>query len=140
MIKLLLILGLAFISANTYAKDLLTVESTKNKCAQGAQLFGENQVKDSFYALAKYWPLPQAEIDNLVYQTNSQLGMVASRFGDILGSDYIKSEVAGDSFVKHTFTIKFEKHAIRYLCVFYKPKNKWLVNSIKWDDTIDLIF
>ena len=123
-----------------FGQSLKTIKATQEKCAEGAKYFAQNKIKESFSVLKEYWPMPEEEINDLIYKTETQLAMVSSRFGKILSSDYIKSETAGDSFTRHTFTIKFEKHAVRYLCVFYKPKDIWLVNSITWDDDIDLLF
>ena len=84
--------------------------------------------------------MPAAELDNLAYQTRSQLNMVSSRFGKSIGIDYIRTQKAGQSFLKHTYIVKYEKHALRYMCIFYKPNDSWLVNSVVWDDETSSLF
>lgn len=66
--------------------------------------------------------------------------MIANRFGDIIGVDFVGTKTAGSSFIQYTYIAKFEKHAIRYVCIFYRPKDYWLVNSVYWDDKIQLLF
>jgi len=138
--KYIAIVLLLTVSQLSFAEELKTVDDTKNKCSKAAIKFGEGNIKESFNLLAPYWPIPKQEINNLIYQTETQLKTVETRFGSILGSDFTRTETAGDSFAKHTYVIKFEKHAIRYICVFYKPKTEWLVNTVKWDDSIELLF
>ena len=125
-------------SAN--AASITDIKETKNICQNAAEIFGRGNAEASFETLKPYWPLPKEEIENLSYQTASQLKMVSSRFGKILGADFVSTQTVGNSFVRHTYLIKFEKHAIRYMCTFYKPKNKWLVNAVVWDDKIAPLF
>lgn len=121
-------------------KTITSIEGTKQLCQKAADAFGAGNPKQSMELLKPYWPLAAEEIDNLAYQTESQLKMVASRFGAILGADYVGTKVAGDSFVQHTYIGKFEKHAVRYICVFYKPKEEWVVNAVHWDDQTSALF
>ena len=139
MNKALSIFTLLFCTS-AFAEGLPTLEATKDVCQQAADTFGSGKAKESFEVLKPYWPLPVQEIDTLAYQTESQLDMLTSRFGKIIGSDYVDTKVAGTSFVKHTFIAKFEKNAIRYVCLFYKPKNEWVVNAILWDDQTLALF
>lgn len=41
---------------------------------------------------------------------------------------------AGNSLIRHVFLIKHERHALEFSCVFYKPKDRWMANTILWDD------
>lgn len=138
--KMMLLLGLMAISIIASAKSLKTIKDTKSLCNSAADAFGKGDVKKAFGILEPYWILPKEELKNLTYQTESQLKMVGTRFGASLGHDYIRSEEAGASFVKHTFVGKFEKHAVRYMCIFYKPKDHWVVNSVYWDDNTPALF
>lgn len=90
--------------------------------------------------MAASWPLPKPEIQAASYQSKSQMDMVQSRFGAALGVEEIKSVEVGESFVGHLFAIKYENHAMRFTCRFYKPRDKWLVNSFNWDDQPMLSF
>ena len=113
---------------------LTNIEATKQMCAQAAAKFASAEPENAYTALVPYWPLAKEEIQNLGYQTKTQLGMVGDRFGAPIGAEHVKTTLAGQSLVKHVFLIKHEKHAMRFSCVFYKPKNEWLVNAVVWDD------
>lgn len=128
------------ISFSATAEPIKNIEGTKQLCQKAADAFGAGDPKKSMKILKPHWPLPVEEIDNLAYQTESQLKMVSSRFGTILGADFVATKVAGNSFVQHTYIGKFEKHAVRYICVFYKPKEEWVVNAVYWDDKTPALF
>lgn len=128
------------LSISATAEPIKSIDGTKQLCQKAADAFGSGNPKKSMEILKPHWPLPIEEIDNLAYQTESQLKMVSSRFGSILGSDFVGTKVAGNSFVQHTYIGKFEKHAVRYICVFYKPKEEWVVNAVYWDDQTPALF
>lgn len=131
---------LSFLALSATADSIKTIEETKVLCQQAADLFGAGKPKQSMEILKPYWPLPVEEIDNLAYQTESQMKMASTRFGSVLGADFVSTKVAGSSFVQHTYIGKFEKHAVRYICLFYKPKDSWVVNAVYWDDQTPLLF
>jgi len=75
-------------------------------------------VTTAFSSLKPHWPVSPAELDKLSYKTKIQLGKASKRFGNPIGTDFIKSQKAGDSFLKHTYIVKYERTSIRYICVF----------------------
>ena len=92
-------------------------------------------------AIAKaYWPLPPVEIDGLANQINTQWSIVNQRFGEPTGIEFIREERLGKSFVKYYYLHKFENHAIYWKFVFYKPVDKWKINSIVFEDNLDFLF
>ena len=122
------------VSGAASADTATTVEKTQALCSAAAALFASGQHDRAYESLLPYWPLPKEEIQNLGYQTKTQLGMVGDRFGKPLGAEHVETIAAGDSLVRHVFLIKHERHALKFSCVFYKPKESWLVNAILWDD------
>lgn len=134
------IIGFLILSFNLNAETLKTTDENKSLCRDAVESFSKNKVEESFNILQPYWPLPKQELDNLSYQTKTQLATVSGRFGNSIGSDFIKTQEAGSSFIQHTYAIKFEKHALRFVCLFYKPKKDWVVNAVHWDDQTSLFF
>ena len=43
----------------------------------------------------------------------------------------------GGSFVRRVYVQKYEKHAIAWVFTFYRPGEKWLVNSVRFTDQLD---
>ena len=125
---------------NIFANNLITISDTKDICKNSLYSIQKGKVNKAFNDVKKFWPLPPAEIDNVAYQTKVQLDMVSKRFGNAIGIDFIRTKEAGKSFLEHTYILKYENTSIRYICTFYKPSDKWLINSIRWDDKTSLLF
>jgi hypothetical protein len=125
-----------FISCTVSAESATTVEKTQEICRAAAALFASGHYDQAYESMVPYWPLPKEELQSLGYQSKAQLEMLGQRFGKSIGAEYTETIKAGDSLVRHVFLIKHEKHALRFSCVFYKPKDSWLVNSVLWDDKI----
>lgn len=129
---------LIFLSITAYAC------AEDDKPAEISSVFMQN-VEDGEYTAAfnyasLYWPLPKPEIDALAYQTQNQLSMIAGRYGKITGTELIKTNKLGESWVRYTYLQKFENHSIAWNLVFYKPEDTWKVNAIIFNDQIHLLF
>lgn len=122
------------VSGAASAETVATVERTRDICGEAAALFASGDIDQAYGSLLPYWPLAKEEVENLAYKTRQQLEMVGSRFGQPLAGEFVQTVSAGDSLVRHVFLIKHEKHALKFSCVFYKPKDTWLVNAVQWDD------
>ena len=96
-------------------------------------------VDDVFTVLLPYWPLPESEISVLRMQTVQQRGMVSERFGQTLDIRLVDEKLVADSILRITYMEKFERHIIRWVFTYYKPRDQWIVNSIEWDDNIDAL-
>lgn len=101
---------------------------------------GQNNIEQAFDILKKYWPLSSAEVDNLKAHTIKQREVVQSRYGKPISIEYIKSSKVGDSMIQHTFIEKFEHHALKWQLSFYKPADKWIINSVYWDDKLSELY
>lgn len=139
MRSLILLLALSLSSAAS-AAPLKTTDDTNALCSSAATKLAAGQTEAAFDLLAVHWPLPAEELKGLAYQTKSQLAMVASRYGDPLGPEFVRTTLAGRSFVQHTYIVKYTNHALRLTCNFYKPKDTWIVNGVHWDDQTGKLF
>ena len=136
-------IGVLAVSASYASEEgegLTTVSETRELCATAASQVADGAFERAFGALAPHWPLPQSEIRAIVAQSESQLGQVGSRFGAPIGTEHVSTSEAGSSFVGHLYAIKYENHALRFTCRFYKPRDQWLVNSVNWDDQAFISF
>jgi hypothetical protein len=102
--------------------------------------FKLDKISEGYSVLKPYWPLPSVEIDNLINKTTTQWPMVKQRFGESLGTEFIKEERVGKSFVRYTYLHKFNNHAIRWLFILYKPKGQWVINGVSFDDNVNELF
>lgn len=100
----------------------------------------EAKYKAAFYGVKKHWPMPTEEIDNLAFQTKQQLEMAGTRFGKLIGYEFVEEKSIGESYIRYVYLQKFQNHATRWQIVFYRPETEWKVNVIVWDDKTHELF
>ena len=128
------------IAVSAYAEPLQSEKDIKKLADKFITEISKGAYKEAFNIMKPYWPIPEAEIDNLAYQTESQLKMAADRFGKLIGSEYIESNRIGVSYIRFIYIQKFANHATRWMIVFYRPMKHWKVNSVVWDDKPQQLF
>lgn len=69
-------------------------DQTKPICMEAAQHFAAGNYDLAYQRLLPHWPLPKEEVQNLGYQTKTQLKMVGERFGASLGAEYVATLAA----------------------------------------------
>ena len=138
--RIALALLLLCIPIAAVADGLSSIANARAVADATMEKFGLEEFERGYESLKPYWPLPIVEIDNLSNQTRTQWPLVQQRFGKSLGTEFIKEEKVGEAFVRFTYIQKFERHAVRWLFVFYKPKSEWLINGVTFDDQIGRLF
>jgi hypothetical protein len=123
-----------------FAADFANLGEARKVADKAVALFQQEKIVAGYGSLKSYWPLPGVEIDNLASQTNTQWPMVKGRFGASLSTEFVKECKVGDSVARFVYLQKFQNHAIRWMFTFYKPKDKWLVNTVSFDDNIGALF
>ena len=126
--------------AQQEADRLSSEERTKTICEVAAKHFAQLKSKDAFARLAPYWPIAGDELQALSNDAQAQLELFERRFGKPLGAEWVNTQTAGKSLLRHNYLVKFENHAVRLQCVFYKPKDWWMVSAFLWDDQLDRLF
>jgi hypothetical protein len=121
------------------AVALKSIDECKALCESFIQLLDRSKFDEAFLILKPYWPLPENEIATLQMQTVTQLNTIAPRFGEIVGSEFVSKKVVNDFIVRFNYVQKRQNHIIRWDFVFYKPKDSWLINSVRFDDSIDAL-
>lgn len=127
-------------SATVFADDLKNEAATlalSDRMMETAMTQSPDAV---FSQLKPYWPLDPAEIDGLASNAKLQWQLVESRFGKPLGYELVSTERIGQSFVRYVYLQKFERHGLRWMFSFYRPKDIWLTNSFKFDDQLDYLY
>ena len=87
-----------------------------------------------------YLIIPLSEFDVMKNQLSLQAPMIEQRFGATLGVELADVQEVGESLMRVMYIQKFEKHLMRWRFYFYKPKEGWVLNTFKTDDSIQLMF
>ena len=90
--------------------------------------------------LRPHMPLPKHEIDGLIYQINQQAPTIQERFGAPTGSELVCDQQVGSALKRITYLQKYENHAILWFFDFYRPKDKWIVNTFSFHDRWQELF
>ncbi|MBI3135621.1 MAG: hypothetical protein HYZ14_13165 [Bacteroidetes bacterium] len=138
MKKFILLFALLTAAFTSQAKTMETVEETEALSVQVTTMFKDQLFHEAFGLLAKYWPIPQNEIDLLEEKTIKAFNMVKDRYGDVI--DYVrvrKEVIAGDLATRETYLLRFENIALRLIFTYYRNDKGWIVNAFKWDDSFD---
>lgn len=139
---LLIIVFIFSISFNIVAEEIgfEKQEQTKEFCNRFLTFMVQEETDKAFDLVENEWPFSISEIQSLESSTIKQLDSVKGRYGKILGYELIKEEKIKDTFIKYTYVMKYEKHIIRWKYIFYKPEEKWILNSFNFDDSINKLF
>jgi hypothetical protein len=100
----------------------------------------KGQIEEAFVLIGSQWPFPVAELKQAQEQAEKNQVFVEERFGQPCGYRLVKEEVVPEVCLRYTYVIKYEKHLVRWQFVFYKAKDRWQLNSFKWDDSIEALF
>jgi hypothetical protein len=122
------------------AKTIPDAPSTKALTDSVMTLVSKGNLDSSYALLSGYWAPPAADFKKLVDASAQQRGQMAIRYGKTIGSEFLKTEVLGQSFIRHIYLEKFETHAVRWIFTFYKPRDAWVLNAVLWDDQIYALF
>ncbi|TDX46338.1 phage tail protein [Orenia marismortui] len=142
--KVVLIVLLIILSCTTvtFAKNIGfdKEQGMRSYCDSIMEYLAKDEVQKAFDLLEGQWIFSATEIQNVELQTIKQLDLVKGRFGDVLGYKFIEKEIVAEILCKYTYVVKYENHIIRWIFIFYKAEDKWLLNSFKFDDSIEKLF
>ena len=122
------------------AKDLSSTSDTKAIADKMVNHFIKKEFTEGMTVAKPYWPLPEVELDNLIKKIEMQWPIIDKRFGQAVGSELVKEQNIGDSFIRYYYLHKFQKHSIYWKITFYKPENKWVVNGVSFKDNLDILY
>ena len=135
-----IIISTLFTSISFAQKKIL--KNTKSITEQAENVMSALDKLDfevAFSELKKNWHLPENELDQLESLTIKQFNSVSDRFGKTKGYEFITDLKINDFLLRKVYILKFKRHMIRVLFTYYNSGEGWIINSFKWDDTIDTL-
>ena len=105
-------------------------------CSSVLQYIVQEDFESGFDLLAKRSIHPKSLMDKQRDLTKRQISLLAPRFGKAIGYELVNIATPCGSIMKYTYIVKHERHALRWRFTFYKPKEKWILNTFRWDDKI----
>ncbi len=96
--------------------------------------------KEAFTQIRPYFPVSQARVDKIESETTEQLGMAELQFGKALDHSFVSADQVQGTVLRFRFLQRFDRDAIFWEFVFYRPQNVWLINALGFDDEIRDLF
>jgi hypothetical protein len=93
------------------------------------------EIDKAYEAFLEGSSIDAKQVELLRQKTKSGLPL----YGTILGRELIREESFGTSVVRLVYLLKCEQHPITWEFYLYKPKDRWIVSSLKFLDTFDLL-
>jgi hypothetical protein len=128
-------------SFSVYAQQLLpSPESARDLAERVMQRVAKDDIEGGLATLKPYWLLGPGEFDAIAEKVKLQLPLIRQRFGKAIGYELIRNEKVGTSLLQFTYLQRFEKHAARWIFIFYRGEKDWLLNSFWFDDNTRALF
>jgi hypothetical protein len=104
------------------------------------QLLVDGENAAAFELLAPYWPFGAEEVAGVRRSLEENADTILARYGELIGYELAQRQEIGSSLVRFTYLAKYERHALRWSFDFYRPDDRWLLNSFWWDDSVEDLF
>ncbi|GAB4304314.1 MAG: hypothetical protein Kow0068_26120 [Marinilabiliales bacterium] len=69
-------------------------------------------------------------------QINSKLSQAVSLIGEYYGYELITIKSVGESYKMYSYMLKYSRQPIQFTFILYKPKDKWQIQNLKFDDQL----
>ncbi len=109
-------------------------------CEAFMQAVAAGRFEEAFNLIRPYFPVSEARITKIETETKQQLGMAELQFGKSIDHAFTSGEEVHGSVLRYRFLQRYERDAIFWEFVFYKPEGYWLINALGFDDEIRNLF
>ncbi len=132
MLKFNLIILILLISWVSFAQN--TPKEIAEKFFDDYVENGASVALDNLYFTNKWINRSADAVANL---KSKMEGLNLEFVGEYYGHELISEKQLGQSYALLAYLAKFDRQPIRYVFQFYKPKDRWVVYSFKYDSSID---
>jgi len=137
--KKTIILFVAVLSLSLITSNNVNAQSTPEELMDAFFIiFNEyiNQAVDYLFATNDMIDPSQPGIQSI----KERLELSRKMLGNYSGYEIVNKYQAGESYVKYIYSLKYERQPVKLIVVLYKPKDKWKVQNINFQDDIDTEF
>ncbi len=85
------------------------------------------------FSTDKWFDKKQDGVSNLKNKLKDLVELV----GEYEGYELLSEKTAGSNIKMITYIVRYEREPIRFTFLFYKPKDKWQINNLSFDEDID---
>ncbi|MCE7058075.1 hypothetical protein LZF95_25560 [Algoriphagus sp. AGSA1] len=123
------------------------LSSCTNASSQSEEALTPEKINERFFDL--YDSKGPSEALEFVFSTNdwidqnqtsevkNKLIKLIKQLGDYQGQEVVSKRSISEDYLLYSFLIKYDRQPIRYLFIYYKPKNKWQLQNFQYDDNLE---
>ncbi len=134
MNRLLVLLSLVCLSLTARAQGVPELADIRKLTDVVMTKVGSGDLEGGLKAFRHLTVIPAPEFDSMVGQAALQAPLMASRFGQVIGHEFIGEDRIGESLARLNYIQRFEKHAMRWTFYLYRGKSGWVINTFRFDD------
>jgi hypothetical protein len=123
-------LSLAFFIGTCYAQD--QPQDINKKFFELYKLKNSDDAMDYLFSNTSYVENIKEGIDDVKRQLKKQI----SQIGLYYGADLLSTKTAGPNIVLYTYLVRHAMQPLTFYIMFYKPNDKWQMQSFKFDNSI----
>ena len=128
--KKLFLIGLLFYSFNAFTQsdpqkmidEFFKLYKEKNSDAALDYLFSTNKWMD--------------ESKNQIEEVKFKLNGTLKQLGEYAGYNLITKKSVGEHLSLYTFMVRYDRQALRFSILFYKPTDQWRLMNFRYDDNL----
>ncbi|WP_194976425.1 hypothetical protein [Aquiflexum lacus] len=75
--------------------------------------------------------------ENQTSEVKNKLNDLTKQLGQYQGNDLIFKRSIGENYILFSFIVKYDRQPIRYLFIYYKPKDKWQLQNFQYDVNLE---
>lgn len=76
------------------------------------------------------------EIADGIEDVKRQLKKQTAQMGKYYGAELLTTRTAGPNVIMFTYLVRYDKQPLTFNIMYYKPDNKWQMQSFKYDSSI----
>lgn len=127
--RILVLFTLVLSSICSIAQNIEPTETVKNFFEKYEQE-GSDKALDYLFS-TNYWMEEHSKDD--ISSIKVSLQRHIDLIGNYYGYDYITAKSIGQNFKLYSYLIKYDLQPIRFVFIFYKPNDQWLIYHFTYD-------
>ncbi|MCK9563268.1 MAG: hypothetical protein M0R02_11185 [Bacteroidales bacterium] len=124
---------LLLLSADVQARGFASTKQVLDFGNQVIMDISQVRLDDAWRKMKSHSNIPAGGIDNFGRQYRAHYEQAIRHYGPSVGVEMMKTEMAGNSFLRATYLVKYEATAITWFMIFYKVRDTWVLNEFNYD-------
>ncbi len=119
--------------AGTVQTQAVVKGEPRQLAEEAMEYVARDDMKGLFAFIQKHMPMEKEELTKIRDNTIAQRKKLPAAVGPYVGYAFISECRKANIVSRVIFVEKRAKHLVRWQFMFYKPREKWQMNSFKWD-------